>query len=431
MTARSALYAPPGRGTIDAMSSPSVASAARPLGLARRDLLRAGLAATAAIVAGCAVPPTPSASPTITPLPGSPAPSSETPSPGPPSASPPSVPLREAIASLLIVGFRGSTIDTVDPNAAAVRDGLGGLILFSRDGVTGKARNIVSPAQLRALTSGLRRMAGDRRLLIAIDQEGGQVARLNPTDGFPAFESEAEIGRTDDAAVALDFGKRLGRTLADVHVNLNLAPVVDLDVNPTNPAIGALDRSFSADPGIVSDLALAEIEGHHEYAVGTAVKHFPGLGSATVNTDTGVADGSATWTDAELEPYRRLIPTGQLDVVMAGHIIVERLGGSTPASLSPAIVTDLLRGQLGWTGPVITDSLEATAIMSTHTLEEALALAIEAGNDLLLIANQKPYDAHLATRAIDAIEGHVTSGRISRDRLEASRARVAALGART
>jgi beta-N-acetylhexosaminidase len=402
--------------------------------LARRDVLRAGLAATTAIVAGCAVPPS------LAPSPSSVGPAGE-PTSGPslipsPSAGPtltaslPPVPLRQAIASLLIVGFRGMTADSIDANARAVRDGLGGIILFNRDGVTGLPRNISSPTQLRALTSALRKLAGNRRLIVAIDQEGGEVARLNPSDGFPAFESEAEIGQTGDAGVALDFGRRLGRTLADVHVNLNLAPVVDLDLNPTNPAIGELDRAFSADPTTVSDLALAEIEGHHESTVATAVKHFPGLGSATVNTDTGIADASKTWTDVELEPYRRLIPSGQLDVVMAGHIIVQRLGGSTPASLSPAIVTDLLRGQLGWNGPVITDSLEATAISSSHTLSDSLALALEAGNDLLLLANQKPYDTDIAGRAIDIIEGHVSSGRISRERLEVSRARVATLLAR-
>ena len=399
-------------------------------GVARRDVLRAGLATTTAILAGCAAPATLGPSPTpasASPTPAGPSPSIQ---PSPSASAAPSPTLRETIAGLLVIGFRGLTMDEVDANVAALRDGLGGVILFSRDGVTGKEKNIASPDQLRALTKGLRALAGDRRILIAIDQEGGEVARLSPATGFPAFESEAEIGKTKDAAVALDFGRRLGRTLADVDVNLNLAPVVDLNINPTNPAIGALDRSFSADPAIVSDLALAEIEGHHESGVGTTVKHFPGLGSATVNTDSGIADGSRTWTDVELEPYRRLISSGQLDVVMAGHIIVERLGGSTPASLSPAIVTDLLRGQLGWTGPVITDSLEATAILASHTLEEAMALAIEAGNDILLLANQKPYDTHLATRAIDAIEGHVTSGRITRERLDASRARIATLLAR-
>lgn len=405
-------------------------SPSQPHRLPRRDLLRAGLAATAAIIAGCATPPTLSPGPTSTsasPLPSGLPPTSE---PSPSASATPALTLRETIAGLLVVGFRGLTIETVDANAAAIREGLGGVVLFSRDQVTGGPRNVASPAQLDALTSGLRRLAGERPLMVSVDEEGGQVARLNASNGFPAFDSQAVIGQTEDAAVALDFGRRIGRTLAGVGINLNLAPVVDLNVNPTNPAIGALDRAFSADPSIVSDLALAEIEGHHESAVATTVKHFPGLGSATVNTDTGIADGSKTWTDVELEPYRRLIPSGQLDVVMAGHIIVERLGGSEPASLSRAIVTDLLRGQLGWTGPVMTDALDAVAITTTHPLAEALALAIEAGNDLLLIANQKPYDAHVVARAIDAIEGHVASGRISRERLDASWARVSALLAR-
>jgi beta-N-acetylhexosaminidase len=392
----------------------------------RRTILRAGLAAAAALAAGCG----PGA--TVGP-PGSPAPAASasaappTPGPSPTPTPPPAATLRQVIGGLLVVGFRGLTLDDAGPISANITDDhLGGVVLFSRDGVTGGPKNIASPDQLRELTTGLQQLAGGR-LIVAIDQEGGQVARLSPALGFPAFESEAEIGRSGDAAAALDFGRRLGGTLADVGVTLNLAPVVDLDVNPTNPAIGALDRAFSADPAVVADLALAEIMGHHEFGVATTLKHFPGLGSATVNTDTGVADVSATWSDVELEPYRRLIPSGQVDAIMSGHLIVRSLGGRTPASLSPAIVTDLLRGRLGWDGVVITDSLEATAIVSAYGFDEALARAIEAGNDLLLLANQKPFDAHLATRAIDAIEAHVAAGRITRERLERSRDRVAAL----
>jgi beta-N-acetylhexosaminidase len=319
------------------------------------------------------------------------------------------------------------TADAAGPVVDEIAGGLAGVILFRVDGVTGRPKNIESPDQLRALTAGLQAVAGERRLLVAIDQEGGQVARLSPATGFPAFESEAQIGATGDAAVALDFGRRLGRTLADVGVNLNLAPVVDLDVNPTNPAIGALDRAFSADPVVVGDLALAEILGHHEFGVATTLKHFPGLGSATVNTDSGIADVSATWSDVELEPYRRIIASGQADAIMSGHVIVRQLGGRVPASLSPAIVTDLLRGQLGWDGVVITDSLEATAIVSSYGFEEALARAVEAGNDLLLLANQSPFRSRVATRAIEALMAHVESGRISADRLEASWVRVARL----
>jgi beta-N-acetylhexosaminidase len=199
---------------------------------------------------------------------------------------------------------------------------------------------------------------------------------------------------------------------------------VDLDVNPRDPAIGALDRSFSADPAVVTKLASAEIRAHHESSVATALKHFPGLGSATANTDFGVADVTKTWSRTELEPFRAIVASGLADAVMAGHLVNRTLDPNHPASLSRAIVTDLLRGELGWQGVVITDDLGAAAITSAFGADEAIALALEAGNDLLLIANQQGYDPRAATKAIDTIEALVRSGRIGAARLEASRARV-------
>jgi beta-N-acetylhexosaminidase len=320
------------------------------------------------------------------------------------------------------------TVAEAGPIADAIaNDGLGGVILFDRDQTTGKPRNVGSPKQLRALTSGLQTLAGDRRLIVAIDQEGGRVARLTPANGFPEVASEASIGRLDKLSAATDWGRLIATTLASVGVNLNLAPVVDLNVNPTNPAIGALDRSFSADPVIVTRLALAEIRAHHESSIGTALKHFPGLGSATANTDFGVADVTNTWSRTELEPFRAIIAAGVADVVLAGHVVNRKLDPDHPASLAHAIVTDLLRGELGWDGVVITDDLQAVAITSAFGAAEAIALAIEAGNDLLLLANQQSYHPDIVTRTIDTIEGLVRSGRIGADRLEASRGRVDAL----
>jgi beta-N-acetylhexosaminidase len=274
------------------------------------------------------------------------------------------------------------------------------------------------------LITGLRNAAGERRLIVAIDQEGGRVARLGPATGFPKVASEASIGRLDDVSAATDWGRLIATTLASVGVNLNLAPVVDLDVNPTNPAIGALDRSFSADPDIVTKLALAEIRAHHESSVGTVLKHFPGLGSATANTDFGVADVTKTWTRTELEPFRAIVASGVTDAVMAGHLVNRNLDPDHPASLSAAIVTDLLRGELGWDGVVITDDLQAGAITSSFGAAEAIALALEAGNDLLLLANQQGYDTRIAIKTIDAIEDLVRTGRVTVDRLLLSRQRV-------
>ena len=398
----------------------------------RRQFLRAAAGtAVAGIVAACASPLDRSSSgPTGSSIPSSsalPSPTASTlPSAGPTVIASPSPPLRETIAGLLVIGFRGLTVATAGPITEAIAaEGVGGVILFDRD-QSGGDRNIKSPAQLERLTADLQDLAGERALLIAIDQEGGKVDRLKPDYGFPPMTSQAAIGRSDDAA-AQAWATVIAQTLAASGINLNLAPVVDLDVNPRNPAIGALDRSFSADPAVVERLARIEIEAHRAAGVATSLKHFPGLGSATVNTDFGVADVTATWRPRELDPFRALIDSGHADTIMAANLVNRDLDADYPASLSSAIVTDLLRGELGWDGVVITDDLHAGAITSAFGVDEAIARAIEAGCDLLLFANQQRFDADLASKTIDTIEALVASGRISTERLLMSWARVARL----
>ena len=401
--------------------------------ISRRHLLR-GLAAgsVAAGLSACAGPdrsPSPSSSttsgghlPSATPTP------TPTPSDPPPSASPTAAPssdpdaLRRKVSRLLIVGFRGFTIDPDDPITAALEAGLGGVILFDRDHVT-RTRNVRSPAQLAALTAALR-AAASGHLVIAIDQEGGRVSRLNPAQGFPATRSQAEIGATDDPEVAFAAGQTIGRTLASAGIDLNLGPVVDVNINPTNPAVGALERSFSVDPAIVTAMAEAEIHGLHEFGVRVAIKHFPGLGSANANTDFDHVDVTATWSEVELEPFEALISLGLPDAVMTGHMVNDAIDPGVPASLSPASVSGLLRTRLGWTGAVITDDLGAEAIASRYSQSEAVALAIEAGNDLLLFANQTVYVRDLAARLVETIVELVTSGRISEARIDESVERI-------
>ena len=169
-------------------------------------------------------------------------------------------------------------------------------------------------------------------------------------------------------------------------------------MNPANPAIGALDRSFSADPAVVAVMAEAEIRGLHEHGVRATVKHFPGLGSASANTDFDDVDVTKTWTDAELDPYRALFAAGMPDAVMSGHIVNDTIDPGVPASLSPATIDGLLRAQLGWAGVVVTDDLGAEAIAGRYERDEAIALALEAGNDLLLFANQTNYVAESGRR---------------------------------
>ena len=359
-----------------------------------------------------------SASPVAT-LPPSPTPA---PTPTPPAG--PSLEVR--IARLLVVGFRGLTVDDAGPVADAIAsDGLGGVILFSRDQLTGGQRNVESPDQVRRLVADLRALARDRTLLVAIDQEGGRVARLTPDHGFPAVAGQAEIGGAAESAVTA-WATGIASTLADAGINLNFAPVVDLDVNPANPAIGALGRAFSADPAVVARDAAIEVRAHRAAGVRTALKHFPGLGSASTNTDFGVADVTKTWTRRELEPYRTLMADGSVDAVMVGHVVNGQLDADAPASLSAATVTGLLRGELGWGRPVITDDLQAAAITEAFGADAAIELALAAGNDLLLLANQQSYEPEIAAHVIELVAGLVRDRTIPEERIDESYARVVA-----
>lgn len=404
--------------------------------VSRRQVLRAlaggaaGLVSTG-LIGACAPSATPSASPrpslapSASPGSGSTSPPATTPTPGPS----PSLTLRQRIASLLIVGFRGRHID--DSDAAWVRrairaDGLGGVILFDRDLQTGGARNVESPEQVARLARDLHDLAPGRRVIVSIDQEGGVVSRLSPAYGFPVLASEAAVGGRGDAKLG-DWAAGLVTTLAEAGIDLNLAPVVDLNLNPSNPAIGALGRAFSADPAIVAHDAAIEIRAHRDRAIRTSLKHFPGLGSATVNTDFGIADVTTTWRASELQPYRALLSEDLVDAIMVGHVVNGQIDPGTPASLSRATVTDLLRGELGWDGVVLTDDLQAAAITEQFGLDDAIGLALEAGSDVLLLANQQVYDPDVVTHVVDRVEALVTSGRLSEEQIDQSLARLSRL----
>lgn len=396
--------------------------------LSRRTFLRgiAGLAGGLALSACVpATTPGPSAMPSGTPPPTVPPPSPTSVTTAAPTAS--ATALRKKIARLLVVGFRGITVDDAPWIRTAIQeDGLGGVILFDRDQTTGGPRNVESPAQVRKLVADLKALAPGRELIVAIDQEGGVVTRLSPNYGYPAVASEEAIGEQGDKAVQA-WADGIAATLGDAGINLNFAPVVDLDVNPTNPAIGALHRAFSDDPAVVARDAAIEVNAHRAEGVVTALKHFPGLGSASTNTDYGVADVTATWTDRELDPYRTLIAGGNVDMIMAAHVVNGQIHPGAPASLSEATVTDLLRGKLGWDGAVVTDDMGATAIAETFGFGDAIALALQAGNDVLLYANQQAYDPELPGKVIDEVVRIVGNGWVTEARIDRSIARIDAL----
>jgi beta-N-acetylhexosaminidase len=333
-------------------------------------------------------------------------------------------PLPEKLARLLLVGFRGTTADEAAPTIADVRERrLGGVLLFDVDQPNGGVRNVVSPAQVAALTAALQD-AADGRLIVAVDEEGGLVARLDDRHGFPPTISAAALGDRNDEAFTAEAARAVAGTLRDAGVTLNLAPVVDLNVNPANPVIGALDRSFGADANRVVAQAAAFVDGHREIGVATALKHFPGQGSATGDTHTGFVDVTGTWTRDELAPFARLINAGLADAVMTAHVFNASLDPDAPATLSRPTVTGILRDELGFDGPVISDDLQMGAITQQYGYEEALRRALLAGVDLLLVANQQTFAEDLVARTVAILEHLVTDGAVPIEVIDAAVDRV-------
>jgi beta-N-acetylhexosaminidase len=347
--------------------------------------------------------------------------------------SPPAIGLAAKVAQMLLVGFRGTDAASAAAVIADIRDrSLGGVVLFSTDQPTGKGvRNIVSPSQLAALNAALQdaasRAEAGQPLLVAVDEEGGRVARLDPAHGFPPTESAAALGARDDARYTRAAGARIAATLRAAGINLNLAPVVDLDVNPDNPIIGVLDRSFGANPELVTRQARAFVRGHRARGLLTTLKHFPGHGSSTADSHLGVVDVTDTWSPVELQPYRALVPAGLADTILTAHVFNARLDPDHPATLSAATVDGLLRGQIGYDGVVISDDMQMGAIRQAYGYRDAVRLALLAGVDVLTIANQQVFEAGIVERTVQIVLGLVADGELSEQRIDQSWQRIRAL----
>ncbi|MEV4414818.1 glycoside hydrolase family 3 N-terminal domain-containing protein [Catellatospora sp. NPDC049609] len=387
-------------------------------GLTRRGLLAGiGSAAVAAGLGACR------AKDTTTPAATAAQPVTPSPAPSPADEAA----LRKKIARMMIVGFRGATVGPDDWIMRAIREqGLGGVILFDRDQLSEGSRNIDSPPQVTALIKSLTE-AAPHGLIVSIDQEGGRIARLGPQNGFPATKSQAQIGAANSPAQTRAWAAGMAQTLVQIGVNFNFAPVADLAVNPDNPAIALLQRSFSADPDVVVSCCTDTIGEYRKAGVRTSIKHFPGLGSASGNTDFEAVDVTGTWTRAEIEPFQRLIDAGTVDTVMVTHFLNRKLDPDRPVSLSKAVVTDLLRGQLGWEGVVVTDDMQAVAITSRYGRDEATTYALQAGVDQLVFCNQAVYDTAVVEQTVDLVLRLIREGRVTTAQIDRSVARIDAL----
>lgn len=335
------------------------------------------------------------------------------------------------IGQMLMVGFRGFELEEGNPIIAdIVERNIGGVILFDIDVAGGRIpRNIQSPEQVLALNESLQALASTP-LLIAVDQEGGTIRRLKPDHGFGPTVSHQAMGDRNDLAFTQEKSADIADMVFDHGFNFNLAPVVDVNINPESPAIGALGRSFSEDPSEVARHAFEYIAAHRNRGVLTALKHFPGHGSAENDSHLGFTDVTETWQPIELEPYEELIASGVADVVMTAHVFHGELDSEYPATLSANIIGGILRGTLGFDGVVISDDMNMDAIAEHYTVREALKLSINAGVDLLVFANNLIFDPEIAGKAIGMIREMVDDGEISEARIHESYERIQRLKAK-
>ncbi len=330
--------------------------------------------------------------------------------------------LRSKIAQMIMIGFDGTTLPESVRVDLATRN-LGGVIFLRR--------NCVSPTQMLQLTSSVK-LNAQMPPFIAVDQEGGVVARLNHTNGYDSTYSAFRLGTVFNSVDSTHRqADRMGAWLRTAGFTTNLAPVVDVNVNPQSPAIGFLGRSFSSNPQTVSLHAQAYVNGFHTHGIMAALKHFPGHGSAGTDSHLQLPDITQTWTDAELVPYRTLIASQSADMVMIGHLYNARIDSVYPSSLSVRTIKGLLRDSLGYNGVVISDDLfSMRAITDRYSYGMAAILAINAGTDILLYVGNTLRGSSLLRQMVDTIETNVMAGVIAASRIDSAYARIQRLKTR-
>jgi beta-N-acetylhexosaminidase len=298
----------------------------------------------------------------------------------------------------------------------ALGRGLAGVTLFGQ--------NISAPDQVSALTAMLRSAAPGDDPVIAIDEEGGDVTRVAYADGSP-YPGNAALGAVDDVALTQAVYRAIGADLAALGINFDLAPCADVLGTADSPAVGT--RSFGADTGLVSRHTAAAVAGLQGACVAACTKHFPGHGRTGTDSHDAIATiegGLADLRLVDLPPFEAAIRAGTL-AIMPSHLRVPELTGDLPATVSAAAITGLLRGELGFTGVIVSDALEMRATRDTFGIPGAAVLAVAAGTDLLCLGRDGSEDDYLAVR--DALVAAVREGALDGERLEEAADRVARL----
>ncbi len=311
------------------------------------------------------------------------------------------------VGQLVIAGFDGTSPDR-RIGKMIKQHSLGGVVLFSR--------NLESPKQAARLTNSLQKMSS-APLFIAIDHEGGKVSRLPAP--FTKIPSARTVGLSDSAQLAYACGEMMARELKAVGINLNFAPVLDVDTNPQNPVIG--ERSLGKSSVLVSKIGLAVIAGLQDNHVVACGKHFPGHGDTSVDSHKAlpkITHGIDRLLDVELKPFIHAIEN-RLAAVMTAHVLYTALDQNECATFSKNILARLLRKKIGFAGPVITDDISMGAVSQKRSPGKAAVDAINAGADLILACKREA-----AEEAVDALAEAMEKGTIRPEQVDAALDRI-------
>jgi beta-N-acetylhexosaminidase len=323
------------------------------------------------------------------------------------------------IANMFMLGFYGTK---ATPNTKIYNDicksGLGGVIVFKKSPIKrGAAKNFTDAKSLKSLTTGLKSCGA--KPLIAVDQEGGLVQRIKLTRSYPKASVVAKSGLGSAKSIYTQMSKEL----KSLGVNFNLAPVADIALNPKNRVIVKWGRSYGSNYKNVISYDKAFINAMHSYNIATSLKHFPGHGSSLGDTHKGFVDVTKLWKKVELKPYMAL--KNSTDTVMVAHIFNKNLDATYPASLSKRVVTNLLRGKIGFNGVVISDDLQMGAIAKHYTLKQRVMSSINAGVDIMLFANQLNAKSNISIQRLTKIVRElINSGKVSEQAIKAANIRI-------
>ena len=326
------------------------------------------------------------------------------------------------IGQMIMIGIGDfNLVNPKEPIFNDIKSGkVGGVVLYEK--------NILfeSPKpELALLVESLQKNASIP-LFISIDEEGGWVSRMKTRYGFPKNVSAQYLGNLNNLDSTRYYARQTATLLNSFGINMNYAPVVDVNINPRNPVIGKIERSYSPYFSNVIRHANVVIEEHKRKGVIPVLKHFPGHGSSKSDTHLGLTDVTETWQMEEIYPYSALIDSGKVNAVMTAHIVNKSLDESkNPATLSKKVVTGILRDFLKYDGVIISDDMQMGAINNEYGIREAVKLSIEAGVDILMFANNVSDENRISAATIHGIiKDLVFEGEITKDRIRSSYNRI-------